>query len=131
MHAHNPLAPRGRAGRRRSPRLRYLIAAPAVTGEVLTIDGGQRFWRSTRDVQFLERQHDRERRRPKLDGLVPDHLQVRVERAILLDSLEVMADIGFHEFEIGAPQRLLVTVEIWLDDMSAAGQRRSGARLGL
>lgn len=35
--------------------LRYLIASPAVTGEVLTIDGGQRFWSPERDVQFLER----------------------------------------------------------------------------
>ena len=33
--------------------LRYLIASPAVTGEVLTIDGGQRFWSLERDVQFL------------------------------------------------------------------------------
>ena len=36
--------------------LRYLIASPAVTGEVLTIDGGQRFWSLERDVQFLERE---------------------------------------------------------------------------
>ena len=35
--------------------LRYLIASRAVTGEVLTIDGGQRFWSLERDVQFLER----------------------------------------------------------------------------
>lgn len=35
--------------------LRYLIASPAVTGEVLTIDGGQRFWSLERDVQFLEK----------------------------------------------------------------------------
>jgi NAD(P)-dependent dehydrogenase (short-subunit alcohol dehydrogenase family) len=35
--------------------LRYLIASPAVTGEVLTIDGGQRFWSLERDVQFLDR----------------------------------------------------------------------------
>ncbi|MEO8547323.1 MAG: dihydroneopterin aldolase [Sphingomicrobium sp.] len=54
---------------------------------------------------------------PKLDGLVPDHLRVRTSR-ILLDALEVQADIGFHEFEIGKPQRLLVTVEIWLEDVS-------------
>ena len=33
--------------------LRYLIASPAVTGEVLTIDSGQRFWSLERDVQFL------------------------------------------------------------------------------
>ena len=30
-----------------------------------------------------------------------------------------MTDIGFHEFEIGTPQRLLVTIEIWLEDLSA------------
>ena len=27
-----------------------------------------------------------------------------------------MADIGFHDFEIGVPQRLLVTVEVWLEN---------------
>jgi dihydroneopterin aldolase len=51
----------------------------------------------------------------KLQGMVPDHLRVRQSR-ILLDSLEVMTDIGFHEFEVGAPQRLLITVELWLED---------------
>ena len=55
---------------------------------------------------------------PKLDGLVPDHLRVRSSR-ILLEALEVQADIGFHDYEIGRPQRLLVTVEIWLDDLAA------------
>jgi dihydroneopterin aldolase len=39
---------------------------------------------------------------------------------IFLDSLEVMADIGFHDFEVGAPQRLLVSVEIWLDHIPPA-----------
>ena len=55
---------------------------------------------------------------PKLVGLVPDSLQVRSAR-IILESLEVQTDIGFHDFEVGAPQRLLVTVEIWLEDRSA------------
>jgi NAD(P)-dependent dehydrogenase (short-subunit alcohol dehydrogenase family) len=35
--------------------LRFLLASPAVTGEVLIIDGGQRFWSPDRDVQFLDR----------------------------------------------------------------------------
>jgi dihydroneopterin aldolase len=52
-----------------------------------------------------------------LHGMVPDLLKVRQSR-ILLDSLEVMTDIGFHEFEVGSPQRLLITVELWLDDMT-------------
>lgn len=50
-----------------------------------------------------------------LDGMTPTHLKVRSGR-IIIDSLEVMADIGFHEFEIGTPQRLLVSVDIWLDE---------------
>lgn len=55
---------------------------------------------------------------PKLQGLVPENLRVRSAR-IMLESLEVQADIGFHDFEVGAPQRLLVTIEIWLDDVTA------------
>jgi len=55
---------------------------------------------------------------PRLIGLVPEHLKVRSAR-ILLESLAVQADIGFHDFEVGAPQRLLVTVEIWLEDDAA------------
>ena len=54
----------------------------------------------------------------KLAGLVPDRLKVRSAR-ILLEGLEILVDIGFHEFEIGAPQRLLVTIELWLDDAAA------------
>nr|WP_294849229.1 dihydroneopterin aldolase [uncultured Sphingomonas sp.] len=50
-----------------------------------------------------------------LSGMVPDYLKVRHTK-LLLDSLEVMADIGFHDYEIGNPQRLFITVEIWLDD---------------
>ena len=46
---------------------------------------------------------------------MPERLKVRSAR-ILLDSLEVQADIGFHDFEVGSPLRLLVTVEIWLED---------------
>jgi len=52
---------------------------------------------------------------PILSGLVPGNLKVRSAR-ILLEDLAVQADIGFHEFEIGAPQRLLVSIEIWLED---------------
>ena len=53
----------------------------------------------------------------KLDGLVPPELKVRSSR-ILLESLAVEADIGFHDFEVGKPQRLLITVEIWLEDLT-------------
>jgi len=53
----------------------------------------------------------------RLQGMIPEHLKVRQSR-ILLDSLEVMTDIGFHEFEVGVPQRLLITVELWLEDLT-------------
>ena len=54
---------------------------------------------------------------PKLAGLLPDHLRVR-SSSILLDQLEVEVDIGFHDYEVGTPQRLFVTVELWVDDVS-------------
>ena len=62
----------------------------------------------------------------RLIGMVPDHLKVRQSR-ILLDSLEVMTDIGFHEFEVGNPQRLLVTVESWLEDLDPPDDEDHGS----
>ena len=56
----------------------------------------------------------------KLDGLVPETLRPRT-RKILLEDYCVSADIGFHEFEVGEPQRLFITVEVWLDEASFAG----------
>jgi len=34
--------------------LRFVIAAPTLTGQIITLDGGQRFLGLARDVQFLE-----------------------------------------------------------------------------
>ena len=65
--------------------------------------------------------------RPPLDGMVPRELAVKSSK-IMLDSLEVETDIGFHEFEIGKPQKLLVTVELWLDALDPpAGDDPRGA----
>jgi NAD(P)-dependent dehydrogenase (short-subunit alcohol dehydrogenase family) len=53
MHMNNPLR-RGVEPEDVVQALRYLIDATAVTGQILTIDGGQRFFALERDVQFLE-----------------------------------------------------------------------------
>jgi hypothetical protein len=34
--------------------LRFIVAAPTLTGQVITLDSGQRFLSLSRDVQFLE-----------------------------------------------------------------------------
>lgn len=54
MHAHNPLH-YGIGPDDVVTALRFLIDSPGVTGQTLTIDGGQRFWSLPRDVQFLEK----------------------------------------------------------------------------
>lgn len=41
-------------------------------------------------------------------------------RTISLDRLSVDTDIGFHDFEIGRPQRILVSVRVWLDESAFA-----------
>ena len=60
MHAFNPL--------RRAVEpddviaaLRYLVDAETVTGQVVTLDAGQRFWSLSRDVQYLSPYNDAER----------------------------------------------------------------------
>ena len=55
---------------------------------------------------------------PRLAGLVPDRLRP-ITRKIVLDGYRVAVDIGFHEFEVGNPQPLLVTVEVWVDEDSS------------
>ena len=53
MHGRNPLG-RGVTPAEVMAAIDYLIAAKSVTGELLTLDGGQRFAPPPRDVQFLE-----------------------------------------------------------------------------
>ena len=52
-HAFNPLG-RGVEPEDVLRALRFLVDSPSLTGETLTLDGGQRFWRLPRDVQFLQ-----------------------------------------------------------------------------
>jgi dihydroneopterin aldolase len=54
---------------------------------------------------------------PRLTGLVPDNLQPRT-RKIVLEGQVLNVDIGFHDFEVGNPQRLTVDVEVWVDERS-------------
>jgi dihydroneopterin aldolase len=56
---------------------------------------------------------------PRLEGLVPEALKPRT-RKVVLEGYELALDIGFHEFEVGNPQRLIVTVEVWIDEASFA-----------
>ena len=55
----------------------------------------------------------------KLEGLVPDSLAPKT-RKIVLEDYSLPVDIGFHDFELGNPQRMLVSIEVWLDEESFA-----------
>ena len=52
MHRHNPLR-RGIEPHDVLRALRYLRDSAGTTGEIMLLDGGQRFWGLERDVQFL------------------------------------------------------------------------------
>lgn len=41
---------------------------------------------------------------------------VPARRQIFLNGLELEADIGFHAYEVGVPQRVRVSVEVTLDE---------------
>ncbi len=57
----------------------------------------------------------------KLDGLVPESLKPNTYKIVLQDYV-LPVDIGFHDFEVGNPQRLTVTVEVWLEEASFASE---------
>ena len=61
-----------------------------------------------------------------LDGLVPERLRP-MTRKIVLEDYRLDLDIGFHEFEIGNPQRLLVTIEVWVDERSFSADDEAGS----
>ena len=52
-----------------------------------------------------------------LRGLVPADLAPRT-RKIFLEDFDLGVDIGFHDFEVGTPQRLRINIEVWLDAAS-------------
>jgi len=52
-----------------------------------------------------------------LEGLVPERLAPKT-RKIVLDDFALEVDIGFHDYEVGNPQRVLLTVEVWVDEAS-------------
>jgi dihydroneopterin aldolase len=47
----------------------------------------------------------------------PEQLRPRT-RKIVLEDYTLDVDIGFHDFEVGRPQRIVLTVEVWLDAAS-------------
>jgi dihydroneopterin aldolase len=61
----------------------------------------------------------------RLERLVPERLAPKTRKVVLEDYC-LSADIGFHEFEIGQPQRLLVTVEVWLEASAFAASDDAG-----
>ena len=63
---------------------------------------------------------------PRLDGLVPQALQPKSFR-IFLSDFDLPVDIGFHDFEIGTPQRLLVSVDVWVSAEAFASQDTAAA----
>ncbi|MGF7152041.1 dihydroneopterin aldolase [Sphingomonas zeicaulis] len=63
---------------------------------------------------------------PKLDGIVPQGLAPRSHR-IFLEAFDLPVDIGFHDFEVGAPQRLLISVDVWVDAEHFAAEDSAAA----
>ena len=59
---------------------------------------------------------------PFLEGMVPAALSPKTGK-IRIESLEVQSSIGFHDFERGEKQRVLLTIELWIEGMERAPER--------
>jgi dihydroneopterin aldolase len=58
---------------------------------------------------------------PRIHGLVPAALEPRSFR-IFLEDFDLPVDIGFHDHEVGTPQRLLISVDVHVDAAAFASQ---------
>jgi dihydroneopterin aldolase len=63
---------------------------------------------------------------PRMDGLVPASLQPGRFR-IFLQDFDLPVDIGFHDFEVGTPQRLLVSVDVYVSADAFASEDTAAA----
>ncbi|MFS0737642.1 dihydroneopterin aldolase [Sphingomonas sp. 1P06PA] len=63
---------------------------------------------------------------PKIDGLVPAALAPKSFRIFLTD-YDLPVDIGFHDHEVGNPQRLLVSVDVWVSAAAFASEDSAAA----
>lgn len=63
---------------------------------------------------------------PRIDGLVPQALAPKSFRIFLTD-FDLPVDIGFHDFEVGTPQRLLVSVDVWVSADAFASEDSAAA----
>ena len=61
-----------------------------------------------------------------LDGMVPERLAPKT-RKIVLEDYCLPVDIGFHDFEVGTPQRILITVEVWVEEAAFAAEDDAAA----
>lgn len=59
--------------------------------------------------------------RDSIEDSLPAALRPRSFR-IFLNEYDLLVDIGFHDFEVNVPQRLLVTVEVWLSAAAFAAE---------
>jgi dihydroneopterin aldolase len=63
---------------------------------------------------------------PRMDGLVPASLQPGRFR-IFLQDFDLPVDIGFHDCEVGTPQRLLVSVDVYVSADAFASEDTAAA----
>jgi dihydroneopterin aldolase len=63
---------------------------------------------------------------PRIDGLVPQALAPKTFR-IFLQDFDLPVDIGFHDFEVGTPQRLLVSVDVYVSAAAFASEDTAAA----
>ncbi len=63
---------------------------------------------------------------PPIDGLVPPALAPKSFKIFLAD-FDLPVDIGFHDFEVGTPQRLLVSIEVLVEATAFASEDTQAA----
>lgn len=104
--------------------LRYILSAPAMTGQMIALDGGQHLeWRMGDAADTLEQPHVPAVKPP------PPHAPSAAEpapgiRHIFVRELAVDTVIGVHPHEKLKPQRILISLDIAAEETGEPGSDR-------
>ena len=111
--------------------VRFLHASPSMTGQLLTLDGGQHLAWRTPDVVDAEgypaglaRAGAAASPAAAAIAVDPPRLSSMSTRSVFIDRLEVKTIIGIHPFEKQTPQRVVVSVEMTVLETGSPGSDR-------
>ena len=100
--------------------IRYILSAPAMTGQMIALDGGQHLAWKTPDVEDRDLPATGPLPSSPPRAIGPGVAMPRPVRHVIVRDLEIKTVIGVHDYEKRAAQRILVNADLAVEEEGPA-----------